>query len=90
MELLSASHTVAKEFLRRFKEYPLTVIRLSGSETEKEFNLQFARLNLGTIINSGEKLHAMVGELRVDAKIDSVFITWVRWCSSTWAGRCSV
>ena len=27
---------------------------------------------------------------RVDAKIDSVFITWVRWCSSTWAGRCSV
>ena len=23
--------------------------------------------------------------LRVDAKIDSVFITWVRWCSSTWA-----
>ena len=28
--------------------------------------------------------------LRVDAKIDSVFITWVRWCSSTWAGRCSV
>ena len=30
------------------------------------------------------------GGLRVDAKIDSVFITWVRWCSSTWAGRCSV
>ena len=29
-------------------------------------------------------------DLRVDAKIDSVFITWVRWCSSTWAGRCSV
>ena len=23
--------------------------------------------------------------LRVDAKIDSVFITWVRWCSSTWS-----
>ena len=30
------------------------------------------------------------GLFRVDAKIDSVFITWVRWCSSTWAGRCSV
>ena len=26
--------------------------------------LQFTRLNLGTIINSGEKLHAMVGDLR--------------------------
>lgn len=54
----------AKEFVRRFREYPLTVILLSDSETDKEFNLQFARLNLGTIINSGEKLHAMVGALR--------------------------
>ena len=33
---------------------------------------------------------ALTDRLRVDAKIDSVFITWVRWCSSTWAGRCSV
>ena len=29
--------------------------------------------------------------LRVDARIDSIFsATWVRWCSSTWAWRCSV
>ena len=54
----------AEEFVRRFVEYPLTVILLSNSDTEKEFNLQFARLNLGVIINSGEKLHAMVGALR--------------------------
>ena len=54
----------AKEFVRLFEEYLLTIIFLSESETDKEFNLQFTRLNLGTIINSGEKLHAMVGDLR--------------------------
>ena len=32
-----------------------------------------------------EVWHTVVTHLRVDAKIDSVFITWVRWCSSTWA-----
>ena len=37
---------------------------LQESSAPEEFNLQFARLNLGTIINSGEKLNAMVGELR--------------------------
>ena len=54
----------AQNFVRRFEEYLLTIILLSESETEKEFNLQFARLNVGTILNSGEKLHAMVGQLR--------------------------
>ena len=55
---------VAQRFLTQFLEYPLTVVMLSESERPEEFNLQFTRLNLGTIINSGEKLHAMVGELR--------------------------
>ena len=64
IRLLSDEHPEAEEFVRRFEEYPLTIILLFDSDTEKEFNLQFARLNLGTIINSGEKLHAMVGALR--------------------------
>ena len=55
---------VAQRFLARFLKYPLTVVMLSESKQPEEFNLQFTRLNLGTIINSGEKLHAMVGELR--------------------------
>ena len=54
----------AAMFLERFHNYPLTLVLLSDVEAPEEFNLQFARLNLGTIINSGEKLHAMVGELR--------------------------
>lgn len=45
-------------------EYELITVVLSGSQAPEEFNLQFLRLNLGTLINAGEKLHAMVGEMR--------------------------
>ena len=45
-------------------DYPLTVVYLSGFAEPDEFNLQFLRLNLGTLINAGEKLHAMVGGMR--------------------------
>ncbi len=56
--------SVALQFVEEFLEYRLTIVRLSDSRAPGEFNLQFTRLNLGTIINSGEKLHAMMGELR--------------------------
>ena len=52
------------QFLDRQHHYQLNIVRLSDSERPEEFNLQFTRLNLGAITNSGEKLHAMVGELR--------------------------
>ena len=42
----------------------MTVVLLSDAERPAEFNLQFTRLNLGTIINAGEKLNAMVGQMR--------------------------
>ena len=53
-----------ERFCDAFLDYELTVIMLHDSSAPQEFNLQFARLNLGTIINSGEKLNAMVGDLR--------------------------
>ena len=55
---------VAGQFLERFLEYKLNIVMLANSNQSEEFNLQFTRLNLGAIINSGEKLHAMVGDLR--------------------------
>ena len=61
---LAEKDTLAKQLVNSFEDYELTIIRLSESQKAEEFNLQFTRLNLGTIINSGEKLHAMVGELR--------------------------
>jgi len=59
----------SQKFVRTFLNYKLTVVVLADNLKAEEFNLQFARLNLGVIINSGEKLNAMVGELR-DACFD--------------------
>jgi hypothetical protein len=61
---LEGANPVARAFIVAINTYPLNIVQLSGSRQPEEFNLQFTRLNLGTIINSGEKLHAMVGELR--------------------------
>ena len=54
----------AREFVDRILSYKLAIVLLSDCDTPAEFNLQFTRLNLGVIINSGEKLNAMVGDLR--------------------------
>ena len=54
----------AERFIKKFLGFNITVVKLSDSLDHNEFNLQFARLNLGTIINSGERLNAMVGDLR--------------------------
>lgn len=61
---LSDQSAEARCFVDSYCNYALTIVQLSGSRQPDEFNLQFTRLNLGTIINSGEKLHAMVGALR--------------------------
>lgn len=55
---------------RTILEYDVITVFLSGSRAPSEFNLQFLRLNLGTLINAGEKLHAMVGVMR-DLVFDS-------------------
>ena len=60
----SEEKETAKAFVDRLRNYEISVVRLSDSRVPEEFNLQFTRLNLGTIINSGEKLNAMVGDLR--------------------------
>ena len=62
---------LAGAFIRALMKYELTIVKLSDSQEHNEFNLQFARLNLGVIINSGEKLNAMVGDLR-DACFDDL------------------
>ena len=62
--LAKQSDEPASEFVESLLNYELNVVILSDSNRSEEFNLQFTRLNLGVILNSGEKLHAMVGELR--------------------------
>ena len=54
----------AAAFQESLQNYPMTVVELSKTTVPEEFNLQFTRLNLGQLIISGEKLNAMVGEMR--------------------------
>ena len=57
-------HELASDALSAFFDYSLNIVVLSEAERSEEFNLQFTRLNLGTLVNAGEKLHAMIGALR--------------------------
>lgn len=54
----------ARDFVTKFNNYLLTIVKLADSREYREFHLQFTRLNPGIIINSGEKLHAMLGAMR--------------------------
>lgn len=56
--------SLAQSAVKDFLNYSMTVVYLSSAKEADEFNLQFLRLNLGTLINAGEKLHAMVGGMR--------------------------
>lgn len=45
-------------------EYKFNVIEISDIDTDEELNLMFLRLQLGAHLNGGEKLKAMVGNMR--------------------------
>ena len=55
---------LAKSLVENFSNYKITIVELSDSKEPAEFNLQFTRLNLGMIVNAGEKLNAMIGNMR--------------------------
>ncbi len=63
-DLASSGDSIATNFVDIINGYELTIVILSDSAKGDEFNLQFTRLNLGVIINSGEKLNAMIGDIR--------------------------
>lgn len=63
-ELESGSDVTGQPLTARILSYRVAVVILSGSLAPDEFNLQFLRLNLGTLINAGEKLNAMLGNMR--------------------------
>ena len=54
----------AEAFTSALFRYELVTVILADSERDEDFNLQFTRLNLGMAVISGEKLNAMVGELK--------------------------
>lgn len=55
---------LSDSFKKKFEEYEISVVILSNVEEELELNLFFLRLQLGQVLNAGEKLNAMSGEMR--------------------------
>ena len=76
-------HDLATRAREAVLGYTVATVSLSETTDDEEFNLQFLRLNLGTLINAGEKLHAMVGAMRDVVFADNgigkhAFFEWVR------------
>ena len=58
------TNPLASQAVEAVLGYEFAVAYLSAATVADEFNLQFLRLNLGSLINAGEKLNAMVGNMR--------------------------
>jgi hypothetical protein len=52
------------EWKRRFMDYRLNIVEILEAEHDEELNLLFLRLQIASILNAGEKLHAMTGDMR--------------------------
>lgn len=48
----------------KITNYTLNVVEIDKVDNPEELNLLFLRLNLGQILNAGERLHAMTGNMR--------------------------
>lgn len=52
------------EYAAKFWNYKISTVIIEKVENDEELNLFFLRLQLGQILNAGEKLHAMIGKMR--------------------------
>lgn len=64
IEGIATTDDVARQAVESILNYEFALVYLSSANEPDEFNLQFLRLNLGSLINAGEKLNAMVGNMR--------------------------
>jgi len=55
---------LTRQFQDRIWNYRISVVIIESVDNEDELNLFFLRLNLGQILNAGERLHAMIGDMR--------------------------
>ena len=46
------------------RDYKLNIVEISDVENDEELNLLFLRLQIAAVLNAGEKLHAMTGDMR--------------------------
>jgi len=53
-----------KKWARKIMDYQLNVVEITKTEDDEELNLLFLRLQIASVLNAGEKLHAMTGDIR--------------------------
>jgi len=56
--------SLPKDWQRKILDYKINVVEIDGIDNEEELNLLFLRLQFGSVLNAGEKLHAMTGDMR--------------------------
>lgn len=49
---------------QQIKDYKLNIVEISEVDNDEELNLLFLRLQIAAVLNAGEKLHAMRGDMR--------------------------
>jgi hypothetical protein len=52
------------EWGRKILDYKLNIVEVTDVEDEQELNLLFLRLQIASVLNAGEKLNAMTGDMR--------------------------
>jgi hypothetical protein len=52
------------EWGRSIRDYNLNIVEVTDVENDLELNLLFLRLQIAAVLNAGEKLHAMTGDMR--------------------------
>jgi len=57
-----------RKWAERIRDYKLNIVEITDMENDEELNLLFLRLQIASVLNAGEKLNAMTGDMR-----DSVF-----------------
>jgi hypothetical protein len=60
----TATKELSKLLIDTVNDYQITVCTFTDPTDDQDFNLQFLRLNLGALVNAGEKLNAMTGNMR--------------------------
>jgi len=53
-----------QEWKEKFINYKLNIVEVIEVEDEEELNLLFLRLQIASVLNAGEKLNAMTGDMR--------------------------
>ncbi|HZX48541.1 MAG: hypothetical protein A2Z47_05855 [Thermodesulfovibrio sp. RBG_19FT_COMBO_42_12] len=49
---------------KKIWDYQLNIVFITDTENDEELNLLFLRLQIASVLNAGEKLHAMTGDMR--------------------------